>query len=89
MRVNFVGLICYGSFYFPDVNVVLTVGGSIIGTIVNVIVPVMFYNRAYPGDLKHLKKDKGSKEEEEESLIDSEKQSELLISDTELDNENY
>jgi len=64
--MKIVALICYGSFYFPDVSVVLTVGGSILGTLVNVIVPVLFYNRAYSGDLKHIKKDRGAKEEDKE-----------------------
>lgn len=68
--MKFVALICYCSFYFPDVNVVLVVGGSIIGTLVNIIIPVLFYNRAYSGDLKHLKKDRRAKEEEEKSLIE-------------------
>ena len=37
----------FGSFVFPDLNLVLTIGGAVLGTIMTIVVPVMFYNRAY------------------------------------------
>ena len=31
----------------PNINILLVVGGSILGTTYNVILPVLFYNRAF------------------------------------------
>lgn len=46
-RTVFTLKVCVLSFAFPNLNVVLTIGGAVLGTIVSVILPVMFYNRAY------------------------------------------
>ena len=48
------------SFLFPSINVFLALGGSVLGTIITIIMPVAFYNRAYSSDPKHLEKDKGA-----------------------------
>jgi hypothetical protein len=37
----------------PNINIILTIGGSALGTIVNIIVPVMFYNRAFTNSKKN------------------------------------
>lgn len=41
----------------PSIHTLLEVGGSILGTLINIVIPVLFYNRAYSGDLKHLLKE--------------------------------
>ena len=46
-RTFLVIAITLGSFVFPDLNLVLTIGGAILGTIMTLIIPVMFYNRAF------------------------------------------
>lgn len=38
----------------PSVDILLEIAGSILGTIVNIVIPVLFYNRAYSGELRHL-----------------------------------
>lgn len=35
------------SFLIPNIHILLTFGGAILGTIVNIYLPVFFYNRAY------------------------------------------
>ena len=40
----------------------LILGGSILGTIVTIIIPIMFYNRAYSSELKHLRLDKNDED---------------------------
>lgn len=62
MRAGIVYLIFITSFVIPNINVMLILGGSVLGTIVTVIIPVLFYNRAYSGDLKHLSLDKSDEE---------------------------
>ena len=54
----------------PNISLLLTFAGAVLGTIVNVILPVMFYNRAYNGSEKNLKMQKrdGSNPEEENLL---------------------
>jgi hypothetical protein len=47
------------SFIVPNLNVMLSIGGSILGTIVSVVIPVLFYNKAYSQDeVLNLDKDK-------------------------------
>lgn len=41
----------------PSIDVILEVGGAILGTIINLLLPILFYNRAYSGEQKHLNKD--------------------------------
>ena len=47
IRMLVVGLIVLCAFQIPNINVMLTLNGAILGTIVNVWLPVLFYNRAY------------------------------------------
>ena len=58
-------LIYVVSFLIPNINVMLILGGSILGTIVTIIIPILFYNRAYSGDLKHLNLDKSDEERQD------------------------
>lgn len=39
--------ILFFSFLVPNINILLQVSGSISGTIITVIMPVVFYNKAY------------------------------------------
>ena len=57
--------ITFGSFVFPDLNLVLTVGGAVLGTIMTIVVPVMFYNRAF----SHPPQKEKADPEEAEGLI--------------------
>ena len=61
MRSSIVALTTLGSFVFPNLNVMLALGGSVIGTCMTIIMPVMFYNRAYSQEPKHLKMDKSNR----------------------------
>ena len=40
-------LVIISSLVMPSITVLLTLGGSLLGTVVTIIIPVMFYNRAY------------------------------------------
>jgi regulatory protein YycI of two-component signal transduction system YycFG len=42
----------------------ITFGGAVLGTIVNILLPVLFYNRAYNGSKKNR-----SLEKKEESMM--------------------
>ena len=55
IRLTVVGLICLAAFQIPNINVLLTLNGAILGTIVNVWLPVFFYNRAYNWSEKNQK----------------------------------
>ena len=46
-RTLLVFLVISVSFIFPDLNLVLTLGGAVLGTIMTIVVPIMFYNKAY------------------------------------------
>lgn len=46
-RVMLVTFITLSAFVFPNLNVMLVLGGAILGTTMTVIMPVVFYNRAY------------------------------------------
>ena len=89
IRLVVVILVVLTSFTFPNLNIVLTLGGSILGTIMTIIVPVMFYNRAYSMSEKNLKYDKnnyGDDSHENEGLLkennnDVEKTARLLYKD--------
>ena len=47
----------------------LTFAGAVLGTIVNIILPVMFYNRAYNGSQKNLRLEKPNGSEEKKGLL--------------------
>ena len=66
------------SFLIPNIHILLTLAGSILGTIVNIYLPVLFYNRAYNYSEKNQKLEKasGKKEEdpEKEKLMEGEEE---------------
>jgi amino acid permease len=47
LRILIIFTIAGLSFLIPNIHILLTLAGSILGTIVNIYLPVIFYNRAY------------------------------------------
>lgn len=47
LRISIVFLLMALSMLIPNVHLLLIFGGSILGTITNIYIPVIFYNRAY------------------------------------------
>lgn len=66
MRSLVVAFTTLGSFVFPNLNIMLALGGSIMGTCMTIVLPVMFYNRAYSQNPKHLKLDKSNRHQDED-----------------------
>ena len=69
--------IIYGlSCLIPNLHILLTFGGAILGTIVNILIPVLFYNKAYQYTPRNRKlqtgKKKGEVPEDEEPLMEME-----------------
>ena len=60
IRMIVVAVVVLTSFSFPNLNLVLTLGGSILGTIMTIVLPVTFYNRAYSMTEKNQKYDKNN-----------------------------
>ena len=46
-RILIVFTIAGLSFLIPNIHILLTLAGSVLGTLVNIILPVLFYNKAY------------------------------------------
>ena len=86
-RLVVVFLIIFTSWILPNINVLLILGGSILGTIVSIVIPVLFYNRAYSDSPHNLEKDRGSREpetfsaREESDLIEMDESEPLVFSD--------
>jgi len=75
VRLFVVVLVTIGSFGFKNVNVILAIGGSLLGTAMTIVMPVVFYNRAFSSNAKHLSLDKNSRR-----MMESEPEFEGLIS---------
>ena len=77
-RVLIIFTIAGLSFLIPNIHILLTLAGSILGTIVNIYLPVLFYNRAYNYSEKNqkLQKSSGKKEDdpEKEKLMEDEEE---------------
>ncbi len=58
-RMMILFLVLMGSFIIPDINFLLIVCGSIFGTIITYIMPVMFYNKAYSNSVRNMNLDRG------------------------------
>jgi hypothetical protein len=54
-RILVVLIIYTISILIPNINIMLTFAGAVLGTLVNIILPVLFYNRAYNGSNKNLR----------------------------------
>lgn len=59
-RLIIVTIVLLTSFIFPNLNLVLTLGGAVLGTIMTIVLPVTFYNRAYSITEKNMKYDKNN-----------------------------
>lgn len=57
-RVFVVVLAYTVSIFCPSINIILTFAGAILGVLVSIIIPVLFYNRAYRFNEKNIKLDK-------------------------------
>jgi amino acid permease len=56
-RTLVVALACFFALLIPNVNLLLTLVGAILGTIISVMIPVLFYNRAYSYPESKYRKD--------------------------------
>ena len=54
VRLLIAAIILFISILIPNINILLTISGAILGTICNVWLPVFFYTRAYNGSQKNL-----------------------------------
>ena len=69
-RILIVVIIVIIAFLIPNITILLTLGGAILGTIVNILLPVLFYNRAYAFTNKNreLEVDLAAKEASEKGV---------------------
>jgi len=67
--VVFFGISCI----IPNLHILLTFGGAILGTIVNILLPVLFYNKAYQFTPRNRRLETGKKDlpEDEQPLMDN------------------
>ena len=54
----------------PNISILITFAGAVLGTIINVLLPVLFYNRAYNGKTKNLELIKANIEEKERLIAE-------------------
>jgi hypothetical protein len=47
VRIVLVAITVYISVILPDIHLVLSLSGSITGTLISVVVPILFYNKAF------------------------------------------
>lgn len=47
IRILIVATLAFFAFLIPNISILLTFGGAVLGTIVNILIPVIFYNRAF------------------------------------------
>lgn len=76
-RTLLVALIYCISITIPNINILLTLGGAVTGTVLNILIPVLYYNRAYSTALpKHqrLQKKQDAQNEDEQMLMGDEPQ---------------
>jgi len=60
------------SILIPNISILITFAGAVLGTIINVILPVLFYNRAYNSKTKNLNLIKANIEEREKRIAKGE-----------------
>ena len=68
-RILVVLIIYTVSILIPNINIMLTFAGAVLGTLVNIILPVMFYNRAYNGSDKNLKLERPNGSDDKKPLL--------------------
>ena len=52
-RTLVVIIVCFIAFLIPNISILITFCGAVLGTIVNILLPVLFYNRAYNNSPKN------------------------------------
>lgn len=52
-RTLVVVIVCFFAFLIPNISILITFGGAVLGTIVNILLPVLFYNRAFSNTPKN------------------------------------
>ena len=60
------------AYIVPNINILLVTGGSIFGTTINIVMPVLFYNRAYARTEKNMRLEGSVKKEEEVEIEEKE-----------------
>lgn len=66
-RTLVVIITCFFAFMIPNISILITFVGAVLGTIVNILIPVLFYNRAYNDGKKNqllVKKEDIDKDED-------------------------
>ena len=64
-RTLVVLILCLLAFVIPSINILLTIAGALLGTVVNIVLPVLFYNRAYTWSPKN-RRDEAEEGKEDE-----------------------
>lgn len=52
-RTLVVVIVVFFAFLIPNISILITFAGAVLGTIVNILLPVLFYNRAYNNSPKN------------------------------------
>jgi hypothetical protein len=69
LRISIIFTLMALSMLIPNIHLLMIFGGSILGTITNIYIPVIFYNRAYSYTEKNQKLEKARKDGDEEPLM--------------------
>ena len=67
MRTLIVVVIVGIAFLIPNLSILITFGGAVLGTIVNIVISVLLYNRAY----NHSEKNRKLKKKEENMMMNN------------------
>jgi amino acid permease len=69
LRIGIIMVLMGLSMLIPNIHLLMIFGGSILGTITNIYVPVIFYNRAYTFTSKNQKLEKAKKDDDMEPMM--------------------
>ena len=81
IRTTIVVFLLFISILIPNISILITFAGAVLGTIINVIIPVLFYNRAYNGKTKNLELIKANIEEREKRIAAGENPRSIDLND--------
>ena len=70
VRTSIVLILLLISTIIPNISILITFAGAVLGTIINVVLPVLFYNRAYNSKTKNLKLIKANIEERRKRIAE-------------------
>ena len=80
-RTLIVALLCVLAFVIPNINILLTIAGALLGTIVNIVLPVLFYNRAYGFSAKNRMLEGSAEKKEGDSIAQQSQNGEEMESE--------